>query len=202
MNQATLRFRAWYNLETPWDFLYVTASSDGGATWDILSGQHTIADNPVGASYGHGLTGQSDGPSGRWIQETMDLTPYVGGRVMLAFEQVSDDAINLDGACIDDIEISEIGFFDDAETDGLWETEGFVRTDNVLPQTFGVRVIIVGTDGAVSVRNVSLDGANNGSIRLDIAGNRIQSATVIVSSLTRHTGQPATYTVTLREGIQ
>ena len=202
VNQATLRFWAWYNLETPWDFLYVTASSDGGETWDILSGQHTIADNPVGTSYGHGLTGQSDGPSGRWIQETMDLTPYVGGRVMLAFEQVSDDAINLDGACIDDIEISEIGFFDDAETDGLWETEGFVRTDNVLPQTFGVRVIIVGTDGAVSVRNVSLDGANNGSIQLDIAGNRIQSATAIVSSLTRHTGQPATYTVTLREGIQ
>ncbi|MCH8940528.1 MAG: immune inhibitor A [Chloroflexi bacterium] len=143
VTQATLRFWAWYNLETPWDFLYVTASGDGGATWDILSGQHTIADNPVGTSYGHGLTGQSDGPNDGWIQETMDLTPYAGGRVSLAFEQVSDDAINLDGACIDDIGISEIGFFDDAETDGLWDAEGFVRTDNVLPQTFGVRIITI-----------------------------------------------------------
>ncbi len=205
VSQATLRFQAWYNLETPWDFLYVTASSDGGATWDILPGQHTIEDNPVGTSYGHGLTGQSDGPndgpSDGWIQETMDLTPYAGARVLLAFEQVSDDAIHLDGACIDDIEISEIGFFDDAETDGLWEAEGFVRTDNVLPQTFGVRVILVGSDGAVAVRNVALDGANNGSIQLDIAGSGIRSATVIVSSLTRYTGQPATYTLTLDSGI-
>jgi len=175
----------------------VTASGDGGATWDILPGQHTIADNPVGTSYGHGPTGQSD----NWIQESMDLTPYAGGRLLLAFEQVSDDAINLDGACIDDIGISEIGFFDDAETDGLWEAEGFVRTDNVLPQTFGVRIITIESDGDVVVQDMVLDGANNGIISLDIAGSGIRSATVIVSSLTRYTGQPATYTLTLDGGI-
>lgn len=197
VSRATLRFRAWYNLETPWDFLYVTASGNDGATWDILPGQHTIADNPVGTSYGHGLTGQSDGTNDEWVQEMMDLTPYAGGRVLLAFEQVSDDAINLDGVCIDDIEISEIGFFDDAETDGLWEAEGFVRTENVLPQTFGVRVVLIGSDSVIAVQDVALDGANNGSIHLDIAGVGIQSATVIVSSLTRYTGQPATYTLTL-----
>jgi immune inhibitor A len=199
VTQATLRFRAWYNLETPWDFLYVTASNDGGATWDILSGQHTLEDSPVGTSYGHGLTGQSNGPNDGWIQETMDLTPYAGGRVTLAFEQVSDDAINLDGACIDDIEVPEIGLFDDAETDGLWNAEGFVRTDNVLPQTFGVRVVIIRNDGEVVVidGDMQLDSANSGDIHLEVGGDGIQSATVIVSSLTRHTGQTAAYTLTL-----
>jgi len=202
VSEATLRFNAWYNLETPWDFLYVTASRDGGATWDMLPGNHTIADNPVGTSYGPGLTGQSDGPSNGWVQETMDLTPYAGGRVMLAFEQVSDDAINLDGACLDDIEVPEVGFFDDAETDGLWDAEGFVRIDNVLPQTFSVRIIIAKDNGVVDVKFMQLDGANNGSIQLDIDADDIQRATVIVSSLTRYTGQSAGYTLTLVDGIQ
>ncbi len=202
VSEATLRFSAWYNLETPWDFLYVTASRDGGTTWDVLPGVHTIAENPVGTSYGHGLTGQSDGPNDGWIQETMDLTPYAGGRVLLAFEQVSDDAINLDGACIDDIEISEIGLFDDAETDGLWNAEGFVRTDNVLPQTLGVRVVTRKGSDVIIVESMELDAANNGFINLDIAGDDIQSVTVIVSSLTRYTGQSAGYTLTLVDGIQ
>ena len=197
VSEATLRFRAWYNLETPWDFLYVTASRDGGATWDVLPGNHTIADNPVGTSYGHGLTGQSDD----WIQETMDLTTYAGGRVLLAFEQVSDDAINLDGACLDDIEIPEIGLFDDAETGGLWSAEGFVRTDNVLPQTFGVRVVTRKGNDVIIVESMELDASNNGLIQLDIAGDDVHSSTVIVSSLTRYTGQPAAYTLTLDDGI-
>jgi len=168
----------------------------------MLPGNHTIADNPVGTSYGPGLTGQSDGPSNGWVQETMDLTPYAGGRVMLAFEQVSDDAINLDGACLDDIEVPEVGFFDDAETDGLWDAEGFVRIDNVLPQTFSVRIIIAKDNGVVDVKFMQLDGANNGSIQLDIDADDIQRATVIVSSLTRYTGQSAGYTLTLVDGIQ
>ena len=198
VTQATLQFRVWHNLESPWDFLYVTASRDGGATWDILPGVHTLEDNPVGTSYGPGLTGDS----GVWIQETMDLSPYAGGRVTLAFEQVSDDAINLDGACIDDVEVPEIGLFDDAETDGLWAAEGFVRTDNVLPQRFGVRIVIVGDNGVVNVQEMELDGANTGTIQIDVAADEVQSATVIVSSLTRHTGQAATYILTLDEGIQ
>jgi immune inhibitor A len=199
VTQATLRFRAWYNLEKPWDFLYVTASNDGGATWDILAGENTLEDSPVGTSYGHGLTGQSNGPNDGWIQETMDLTPYAGGRVLLAFEQVSDDAINLDGACIDDIEVPEIGLFDDAETDGPWNADGFVRTTNTLSQTFGVRVVIINNDGEVVVidGDMQLDSANSGDIHLEVGGDGIQSATVIVSSLTRHTGQTAAYTLTL-----
>ncbi|SVD33315.1 uncharacterized protein METZ01_LOCUS386169, partial [marine metagenome] len=64
LTEATLRFRAWYNLERSWDFLYVTASQDNGVTWDILPGTYTVADDPVGTNYGQGLTGQSDG----WIQ--------------------------------------------------------------------------------------------------------------------------------------
>lgn len=197
LTEATLRFRAWYNLESAWDFLYVTVSQDGGVTWDILPGTYTVADNPVGTNYGHGLTGQSEG----WIQETINLTPYAGASVLLAFEQVSDDAINLDGACIDDIELEGIGFFDNAETDSLWIAEGFVRTGMIIPQTFGVRILITEGNGAASVHDIDLDEENNGLIRIDAYSEDIRSATVIVSSLTRYTSQPATYKLSLNDEI-
>lgn len=197
LTEATLRFRAWYNLESAWDFLYVTVSQDGGVTWDILPGTYTVADNPVGTNYGHGLTGQSEG----WIQETINLTPYAGASVLLAFEQVSDDAINLDGVCIDDIELEGIGFFDNAETDSLWIAEGFVRTGMIISQTFGVRILITEGNGAVSVHDIDLDEENNGLIRIDAYSEDIRSATVIVSSLTRYTSQPATYKLSLNDEI-
>jgi len=193
LTEATLRFRAWYNLEKSWDFLYVTASQDGGVTWDILPGTYTVADNPVGINYGQGFTGQSDG----WIQETIDLTPYTGASVLLAFEQVSDDATNLDGACLDDIEVPEISLFDDVETDSPWNAEGFVRTEMTIPQTFGVRIVITKGNGTVSVEGIDLDEENNGSIKINVAAEGVQSATVIVSSLTRYTSQPATYKLSL-----
>jgi hypothetical protein len=44
---------------------------------------------------------------------------------------------------------------------------------------------------------MQLDSANSGDIHLEVGGDGIQSATVIVSSLTRHTGQTAAYTLTL-----
>ena len=197
LTEATLRFRVWYNLEKSWDFLYVTASQDGGVTWDILPGTYTVADNPVGINYGQGFTGQSDG----WIQETIDLTPYTGASVLLAFEQVSDDATNLDGACLDDIEVPEIGFFDDAETDSPWNAEGFVRTEMTLPQIFGVRIVITEGNGTISVEAIDLDEENNGSIKINVSAEGAQSATVIVSSLTRYTSQPATYKLSLDNRI-
>ena len=42
---ATLRFRAWYDLEPEFDFVYLSASTDGGQTWSILPGRHTAADS-------------------------------------------------------------------------------------------------------------------------------------------------------------
>ena len=189
---ATLSFRLWHNLETLWDYLYVTASTDDGETWQALSGRHTVTDDPLGATYGPGITGHSGG----WVEERMDITAYAGGKVLLAFEQVYDGAISLDGSCIDDIAVPEVGFFDDAETDGSWTSEGFVRTNNVLAQRFGVRVVVENNGGSVTVTQVALDQDNSGSVQLPTltAGS---SATVVVTSLTQHTEQPASYTLHL-----
>jgi hypothetical protein len=190
---ATLRFRAWHNIERGWDFSFVTASRDGGATWDILPGTHTVEDDAVGVSYGPGLTGASGG----WLREEVDLSAYGGGLVLIGFEYVTDDAFNLHGICLDDIEVPEVGFFDDAETDRGWLAEGFVRIANTVPQRFAVRVVTVRIDGSVDVADIPLDDHNAGVLRLDGGGEGLESVSVVVSSLTRYAGEAAAYTLEL-----
>ena len=196
VSSATLRFRIWHNLEELWDYLYVTASEDGGETWQVLAGERTVTEDPLGATYGPGITGQSRG----WVEERMDLSAFAGGEALVSFEQVLDTAISLDGACIDDIAVPEAGFFDDAEADGDWSAEGFVRTNNVLRQRFGVRVVIDRGDGDITVSGLTLDETNSGSLRLEPLPPGA-SVTAIVTSLTRHTTQPRNYTLRLSAGV-
>jgi len=61
---ATLRFRAWYDLEDQFDYVYLSASADGGQTWHVLSGRHSTSDRATGNNYGVGWTASS-GPD--WI---------------------------------------------------------------------------------------------------------------------------------------
>ncbi|MDE2901293.1 MAG: immune inhibitor A [Chloroflexota bacterium] len=192
VTEATLTFRMWHNLEEKWDYLYVTATPDGGKTWHVLPGAHTVTDDPIGATYGPGFTGHSGG----WVEERVDLTPFAGAPVHVSFEQVFDAAISLDGACIDDIAVPEIGFFDDAETDGAWSADGFVRTNNALPQRFGVRVVIERPRGAPTVLDVPLDDANAGSLNVPALAED-ETVAVIVASLTPHTRQSAGYELLL-----
>lgn len=192
VTEATLSFRMWHNLEEKWDYLYVAASSDGGATWQALAGAHTVTDDPIGATYGPGITGHSGG----WLEERVDLTPFTGAPVIVSFEQVFDASISLDGACIDDVAVPEIGFFDDAESDGVWSSDGFVRTNNALPQRFGVRLVIERSGSPPTVLDVALDDANAGSVSVPALAAG-ETATVIVASLTHHTRQHAQYAVRL-----
>ena len=104
LDEATLEFMVWYEIEEGWDYAYVEASDDDGRTWHILEGRHTTTDNPSGNAYGPGYTGSSD----EWLQESIDLTPFAGGPVLLRFEYVTDDAVYLDGLLIDDLSIPEL----------------------------------------------------------------------------------------------
>ncbi len=153
---ATLLFGAWYSIEEDWDYAYVAVSIDGGETWEPLEGLTTTTDNPNGSSYGHGFTGESEG----WLEEKVDLTPYAGGVVQVRFEYITDAVTNVHGICIDDVEIPEIGFFDDAERDGGWTASGFVRTGNEIPQRWSVQVLRTREEGSseASRLQVGLDG--------------------------------------------
>jgi len=131
VESATLSYRLWYDLEQSWDYGYVMVSDDDGATWNILPTPHTTTDDPHHVAYGAGY----NGASGMWIEETLPLDAYAGENILVRFELISDDAVTRPGMALDDVRIPEIGYSDDFESGGGdWFAEGWLRTDNRLPQ--------------------------------------------------------------------
>jgi hypothetical protein len=78
-----------------------------------------------------------------WVQETLDLTPYIGNEVLIRFDYVTDQALSLNGWALDDVSIPEIGFFDDMENglNSAWTAAGWVQIENLLQQHYLVQVI-------------------------------------------------------------
>ena len=199
VESATLEFRMWYDIEEDWDYAFVSVSTDGGEMWTTLDGEHTTREDPLGANYGAGITGKSGGgKSAEWVQERMDLSEYAGAggeSVLVRFEYITDEGVNLDGIVIDDIAVPELGFADDAETDGDWQasdwrSNGWRRIDNVLPQAFVLRLIEFGKDGGVSVSEPP--GASFSIVGF---GERLDYAVLVVAPMTHTTYQPASYTL-------
>ncbi len=59
VDQAALYFDAWYDLTADWNYAYVSASTDGGASWTPLTATHSTLADPYGAAYGASFTGIS-----------------------------------------------------------------------------------------------------------------------------------------------
>ncbi len=183
--KATLTFWTWYDIEKNFDYAYVEVSTDGGKTWDVLSGRNTSTENPNGASYGPGFTGRSgvkdEQSSAQWVQEQVDLSAYAGKQILLRFEYITDDAYNTPSFALDDVAIPEINFSDNAENGfNGWEAKGFIRTDNVLPQRYIVQVVEVG--GTTRVSRIKLDDQNRGSFTISGFGKDVSRAELIVNA--------------------
>lgn len=189
VSQATLRFWAWYDIEANWDYGYVLVSTDDGITWQILRGPSTTEANPNDNSYGWGYTGLSgDGPV--WIQEQIDLSAFAGQQVLVRFEYITDDALNLPGWAIDDVTISALEYRDDVESSsGGWLAEGFVRTNNYVPQGYMVQLITIGSETTVQRLPLQEDQSARWHLSLDDADHGV----LLVSALAPVTTEPAGY---------
>lgn len=151
VTSATLDYRLWYHLEDLWDYGYVMVSEDEGATWDIIPTPHTTDENPYGTSYGEGYTGTSGGSTATWIDESISLDAYAGENILVRFEMITDDAVNQAGVAIDDVRIDALNYSEDFEGDAEgWDFQGWIRTDNRLPQSAWVQMIET-VDGEVQV---------------------------------------------------
>lgn len=138
VDSATLTFRMWYDLEENWDYGYVLASRDDGATWDILHSPYSTLNNPFGRAYGAGFTGLSFG----WLQGEVALDDYAGEEILIRFEVITDPASIRHGMAIDDLRVDAIGWHDSFETpDDRWEGRGWIRTNNRLPQSAWVQAV-------------------------------------------------------------
>ena len=156
---ATLRFWTNYDIEEDYDFGYVEVHDLNTDQWYTLPGINTVTNlnkdgynNPScpdefePATYAayvpsrwNGFTGNSYG----WYQEEMDLMPFAGHNIDLYFTYWTDPYTLGLGWYIDDIEIPELSFFDNAEsgTNGWTINAGWYITTGIVPNKFEVNFI-------------------------------------------------------------
>lgn len=194
VTEATLHFRAWYDLEFELDYAYVSVSTDGGQSWTLLSPQNGRA-----AEYGPALNGHSADAAGAgkggWTEETISLDGYTGQSVLLRFELLTyyDDGAH--GLALDDILIPELGYESDVETDaGGWEGAGFVRTGQWLPQQWQVQLLRPGAKP--EVRALPLDALNRGQWTVEPS---TEPGVLAITALTPFVDESASYWLYLEE---
>ncbi len=196
LQKATLQFSAWYNIEKDYDYGYVEVSTDGGKTWDTLKTTSSTDSNPIGASYGWAFTGdsvQEDSP--QWGEETGDLTPYAGKKVLVRFQMITDDAVSHNNFALDNVRIPELNYREGFEAgDGGWKSEGWVRTNMALPQRYLLQLIEVRQDGP-QVRQIPV--GSDGKARVEVAGlgRDYNEAVLVVSGAAPVTTQKSKYSV-------
>ncbi|MCB2209434.1 immune inhibitor A [bacterium] len=183
-------YATWYDLEEDYDYLYLTASTDG-ETWQILDTPSCTTLDPSGNSYGCGYNGATSG----WIEETVDLSQFAGETVSLRFEYITDAAVNGEGLLLDDVSIPAIDYAADFETDdGGWSADGFARVANTLPQTF--RVSVITQDGDTTVTPLVFSETNTATLDLSLDAN--DTVIIVVSGTTPYTNQEAAYQIEVK----
>jgi immune inhibitor A len=121
---AVLNFKAWYDIETDWDYASVQVKETGSNTWIAIKGNITTDTNPNKQNPGNGITGLSNG----WVDASFDLSAYAGKNIELRLNYWTDVAVSLTGFYVDDISITVDGskvFTDDAEGSSRFELDGF-----------------------------------------------------------------------------
>lgn len=189
VSRAMLEFNVWYDIEDFWDWGYVVVSTDDGATWETLPGQHTLNDDPLNTAYGPGYTGESGG----WLKERISLDDYAGKTILLRFQMITDDAVTRPGLAVDDIRIPEIGYSSDVEPDaGGWEAAGWIRTDNRLPQHIWIQLVQANGSEVKVTRHLFPDDGSTLSV---ILKSSLDEALIAISPFAPVTTQPVIYTL-------
>jgi hypothetical protein len=200
VGSATLDFYIWLDTESDLDYGYVEFSTDGGATWDTLKGKYTSATNPNGTNFGNGFTGKSAEMTGAdqngWLHEQIDISKYMGKQAMIRFEYITDDGYNAGGVAVDDVSIPEIGYSDNAETDRPdgWQTSGFVRLADKLPQSYYLAVVKLKHDG-FEVQPVAVSPDGKATVTIQGLGKDWDKAVLVVAGMTPHNIQPTDFSV-------
>ena len=189
--RPSLSFWTWYETEGGFDYGYVAVSTDSGQHWATLPAAATTRDDPNGTNLGNGFTANSGGEKSTWIRQEVDLSAFAGKQIMLRFQYVTDGGLSLHGFAIDDIEIPGL-FTDDAENDGGWQADGFVRSTNLVAQRYVVQLLRFTAQGATVDRRI----VENGTVQIDVdtSGDR-RAPLLAVTGLAVRTTQPVPFEV-------
>lgn len=188
LEEATLEFWAWHDIEQPAEeFACVGVSTDSGVTWSYPSPEGAPR-SPYYPCY-TGISGGGSEPE--WVKQEMDLSSYAGEEILLRFEYVTDGWYNRPGFAVDDVAIPELDYVHDAEDgeDG-WEGAGFVRTSNVVAQNWALWLVTPGDEVTVQRLDVAADGTAHAEVALT---GGAETATLIVGAMAPGTAEEARY---------
>lgn len=133
LSGASLVFSTWYDLEPNFDFAYLSASTDGGETWELLMPDHGLV-GAYGPAWGGRSSEAADHTDG-WVQETIDLNAYAGHPLLLRFDVVTDFEKFGRGFALSGLNVTQL------EDQPEWQPNGFVESGYLLPQRWGLRLI-------------------------------------------------------------
>lgn len=192
LDTATLTFDAWYDLEEEWDFGYVSVSTDGGTSWELLLPSHGVE-----GTYGPGFNGRSanapDAHNG-WVSETIYLDDYIGQLILLRFEMFTDSSGHSRGFALDNIAIDELGYSTTVDNQqGEWTAIGFVPTEAQLAQQWGVAIVQYGERPQVT--QLPLNSFNQGQWTVELGPG---GGTLVIVPLTPFIDTPANYWIKLQ----
>lgn len=125
---AELTFKAWYDIETDWDYASVQVREAGTSDWATVQGNITTVANPNEQNPGHGITGNSNG----WVDAEFDLSQFASKQIEVKFNYWTDVAVAMPGFYVDDIVISVDGntlVSDNAEGDSAFTFDGFTKDE-------------------------------------------------------------------------
>lgn len=189
---VTMNADFWFDLEIDFDYAYLLASVNGG-TWQVLGPDVC----PLSYQSSNGTVCTFNGQTESWLSQSFDLSRFAGQIVSLRFEVVSDGALSDEGFALDNIEIPEISYREDFEGGyGGWESEGFSRIKNVVPQTFLVTLLT--SNSQDPVKKYTINPGEELELILD-PNCYEEDPILVVSGVSHYSRQLADYTITLMQ---
>ena len=183
----SMNYSMWYDIETDYDYVYLLSSTDG-EVWNMINTPGCSTGNISGNNFGCGYNDVTN----EWVQETVDISEFAGQKIWLRFEYVTDTAVTGEGFAIDSISIPAIDYQSDFEADnGGWDLQGFVRIQNIIPQSYFVSLIQWTDEGIVVLQQQVAPGE---SVTFDVQDPSEKNGVIlVVSGATRYTRQKAEY---------
>lgn len=178
---AALEFDAWYDLEAEWDFVYLSASADGGQTWALLYPGNAVS-GEFGPAFG-GKSGTAVDQQNGWIHEAIDLGRFAGRPLRLRFELLTDFDNPSRGFAVTNLAVTGL-----AGAMPVWQPAGFVATNWQLPQKWSVRLIREGAPPEVI--QVALDDLNRAQLPVTLGTD---GGVLVVMPQTPFVDDPANY---------
>ncbi|WP_462410285.1 immune inhibitor A domain-containing protein [Neobacillus sp. Marseille-QA0830] len=124
---ATFDFKSFYEVETDYDYVTITAVANDGTTKEVdFIGDDT---DEVRSSSAYETT------KGEWVDKSYDLSEFAGKKVKLVFEYVTDGGLAPNGFGLDNLQLTvdgQVVFSDDAEGTPKVTLNGFEVSDGYI----------------------------------------------------------------------